>query len=446
MNVFRNFKLRTKLIVSFTMVLALTVLLGVISLAKLPGVRATTVDMAENWLPSVRTLAAMRNDAANQRRFQLRSLLAKTDEDRNAQMQLLAGEDAAFKKDQAVYLPMISSPEERKISDEIAAAYGEYSKSNGDLDQLFKQKNFSGATDFVAASQKAIYEKLAATIADDIKLNNDGADQAEKSSTDIYASARWWVIAVLVGAVATGMILAMLIAGMIARPVAEVREVAQRIADGDLTGAEIDVRSKDEIGDLAAAMNKMQSNLVKMIIAVSENAQQVANASEEFSAVSQQISSNSEETTAQANIVSTATDQVSRNVQTVATGAEEMSATIKEIAKNATESARVAGQAVKTAESTNRTISKLGRQQRRDRQGHQGHHLDRRANQPAGLECNHRSRTRRGSRQRIRRGRQRSEGIGEGNGQSDRGYQPARSRHSVRHWWRGGRDRAKSAR
>ena len=106
--------------------------------------------------------------------------------------------------------------------------------------------------------------------------------------------------------------------------------------------------------------DKMQGNLKAMIIAVSENAQQVANASEEFSAVSQQITSNSEETTAQANVVSNATDQVNRNLQTVATGAEEMSSTIADIAKNATESARVSGEAVKTAEATNATISKLG--------------------------------------------------------------------------------------
>jgi methyl-accepting chemotaxis protein len=135
---------------------------------------------------------------------------------------------------------------------------------------------------------------------------------------------------------------------------------AEAIASGDLTGEEVKVNSKDELGDLAAAMNKMQGNLVKMIVAVSENAQQVANASEEFSVVSQQITTNSEETSAQANVVSNATDQVNRNLQTVATGAEEMSSTIQEIAKNATESARVSGEAVKTAEATNATISKLG--------------------------------------------------------------------------------------
>jgi methyl-accepting chemotaxis protein len=135
---------------------------------------------------------------------------------------------------------------------------------------------------------------------------------------------------------------------------------AEAIAAGDLTGPEVEISSNDELGDLATAMNKMQGNLVKMIVAVAENAQQVANASEEFSAVSQQITTNSEETSAQANVVSNATDQVNRNLQTVATGAEEMSSTIADIAKNATESARISGEAVKTAETTNATISKLG--------------------------------------------------------------------------------------
>jgi methyl-accepting chemotaxis protein len=135
---------------------------------------------------------------------------------------------------------------------------------------------------------------------------------------------------------------------------------AEAIAAGDLTSEEVKITTNDELGDLANAMNKMQSSLVKMIIAVAENAQQVANASEEFSAVSQQITTNSEETTAQANVVSNATDQVNRNLQTVATGAEEMSSTIADIAKNATESARISGEAVKTAETTNATVSKLG--------------------------------------------------------------------------------------
>jgi methyl-accepting chemotaxis protein len=186
-------------------------------------------------------------------------------------------------------------------------------------------------------------------------LQNNEGDIAKANS-----SMNWtMLIAVLMG-LAIGISVAMALSRRIVAATSAVLNKAEAIAGGDLTGKEVDVKSNDELGDLATAINKMQNNLVKMIVAVAENAQQVANASEEFSAVSQQISSNSEETTAQANIVSTTTEQVNRNLQTVATGAEEMSSTIADIAKNATESARVSSEAVKTAESTNATISKLG--------------------------------------------------------------------------------------
>ena len=83
-------------------------------------------------------------------------------------------------------------------------------------------------------------------------------------------------------------------------------------------------------------------------------------ASESLAQVTARIQTSSEEASSQASRVSSITDQVNHNLQTVATGAEEMSSTIQEIAKNATESARVSCEAVKTAELTNATISKLG--------------------------------------------------------------------------------------
>ena len=360
MHAFLNLKIRSKLILSFIMVLALTTFLGVFSLSKLAGVRATTVDMGENWLPSIRALEEMRYEETNVRRAELRSLLMNNDEVRRETKQTVDMAYESFKKYQAAYLPTITGPEEDKLYQAAMAANEEYRKSQAELDQMSHQGKPAAAIEFAATTQKEIFEKLSGALEADINFNNNGADKADRLSKEIYSSAKLWVIGVLAGTVAIGMLLAIFIAGLISGPMQEVREVAQRIADGDLTGEEISVRSKDEVGDLALAMNKMQTNLVKMIVAVAENAQQVANASEEFSAVSQQITSNSEETTAQASVVSNATDQVNRNLQTVATGAEEMSSTIADIAKNATESARISGEAVRTAESTNATVSKLG--------------------------------------------------------------------------------------
>ena len=51
---------------------------------------------------------------------------------------------------------------------------------------------------------------------------------------------------------------------------------------------------------------------------------------------------------------------VASSVDTVAAGSSQMESAIREIATNATEAARVAGQAVTVAETTTRTVGKLG--------------------------------------------------------------------------------------
>ncbi len=127
----------------------------------------------------------------------------------------------------------------------------------------------------------------------------------------------------------------------------------------DLT-SRIEITSNDEIGELMKWFNAFIAQLDEMIRAISQNALQVASASEELNVTSQRISVNSEETSTQAALVSNAARQVSQNLQTVATGAEEMGASIREIAKNAAEAAKVTTSAVKVAETTTAAISKLG--------------------------------------------------------------------------------------
>jgi methyl-accepting chemotaxis protein len=161
-------------------------------------------------------------------------------------------------------------------------------------------------------------------------------------------------------ALGIGIFVAVSLSRGIARATQSLLVQAEAIAAGDLTREDLRVRSQDELGDLTTAINKMSGSLKRIILSISENAMQVAGASEELNSTSQQITANSEETSSQADVVSKAAEAVSQNLHTVATGAEEMGASIKEIAKNATEAAKVATSAVKVAETTTVTVSKLG--------------------------------------------------------------------------------------
>ncbi|MFN3865844.1 MAG: methyl-accepting chemotaxis protein [Demequina sp.] len=139
----------------------------------------------------------------------------------------------------------------------------------------------------------------------------------------------------------------------------QVKVALEALADGDLT-REAHVKSRDEMGDMAASLTAAQASLRDTMAGVVSSAQTVAAAAEELSAANAQVASGSQETSTQAGVVANAADEVNRSVQAVAAGAEQMGASIKEISHNATEAARVAAHATAVAETTNEQVSKLG--------------------------------------------------------------------------------------
>ncbi|SEJ55451.1 methyl-accepting chemotaxis protein [Demequina mangrovi] len=143
------------------------------------------------------------------------------------------------------------------------------------------------------------------------------------------------------------------------RAMAKVNVALDALAEGDLT-ATAQVRSNDEVGDMARSLARAQSSLRETMAGVVSSAVTVAAAAEELSAANAQVSAGSQETSARAGVVANAADEVNRSVQAVASGAEQMGASIKEIAHNANEAARVAAQATGVAESTNEKVGRLG--------------------------------------------------------------------------------------
>ncbi|MBU3575258.1 methyl-accepting chemotaxis protein [Polynucleobacter sp. UK-Mo-2m-Kol15] len=112
-------------------------------------------------------------------------------------------------------------------------------------------------------------------------------------------------------------------------------------------------------GQIAHSVQTLQQNLRAAIQEISSNALMISASSEELAAVSAQLNANAEETSSQANEVAQSSDVVSQNTQSVATSTEEFSASIREISVNAMEASRVANQAVNIADSTNLQMAKL---------------------------------------------------------------------------------------
>jgi methyl-accepting chemotaxis protein len=360
MNWLGNLTMAKKLGLAFGFVLLLTVTLAIAGFVEVSKVNANTVEIADNWLPSVTVLGKLSGDMSTLRRYELAYLLSTEQDSRDTDMQKMQEYSAAVTQDLQTYEPMISSDEERKLYKGISDNWKEYLDTNHYVMDLAKSGHNLEASDLSRSSGLTAFGAVSSFLNKDLDLNNKGAQTARSDAASTYSAVKYWLGGLSALAVILGLLVTVILARAIAASTSKMLVTIEQIAANNLAIEDVDIKSRDEIGKAGLALNKMKNNLHGVIESIAETAQQVAAASEEFSSTSQQITANSEEATAQANTVSAATEEVSRNLQTVATGAEEMSATIKDIAKNAGEAAKVASEAVKNASTTNAIVSKLG--------------------------------------------------------------------------------------
>ena len=173
----------------------------------------------------------------------------------------------------------------------------------------------------------------------------------------------------------------------VARPLSQVASALNRLAEGD-TSAEVNVRSRDEIGQVAEAFVTFKAKTLELKRLEEERAQEevrreeekrrqmlqlaetfestvggvvdtVSAAATELQATAQSMSSTAEQTNAQSTSVASASEEASANVQTVATASEELSASIAEIARQIAETNRVSQQAAEDADRANHSVNGL---------------------------------------------------------------------------------------
>jgi methyl-accepting chemotaxis protein len=174
----------------------------------------------------------------------------------------------------------------------------------------------------------------------------------------------------------TGVLLSYFLVSMILKPVTNTVDILKDIAEGegDLT-RRIEVKTKDEVGDLAKWFNTFIEKIQSIIKEVANHAGQLNDASTDLSGISQQMSQGAEHTSNRSNTVASAAEEMSSNmnsvaaameeaatnVNVVASGAEEMISTINEITQN-TEKARImAGDAVSEVNKVSGIMGELGK-------------------------------------------------------------------------------------
>lgn len=180
------------------------------------------------------------------------------------------------------------------------------------------------AVELVTLQQKIVDETGAATSAD-------------------IVFAKWLLTTLGAAAAVAGIVAAWSVTRSITRPLARAVEVAERVAQGDLS-RRIDVASRDETGQLMAALRHMNESLDQIVRRVRSGTAAIASASGQLLSGNTDLSARTEEQAASLEETASSMEQLTATVRQNADNARQA----KQLASNASDIAGEGGRVVET--------------------------------------------------------------------------------------------------
>ncbi len=389
---FSNFSIRAKIMTVVAVLLVAMIGMGLLAVKNMRSINASTVDIATNWLPSVRVLGDLRAGVITYRNVVREHMLAETLEEKLAAEKTLATVADSNMKIRATYEALISSPEERAHYTEWSKLWDDYRKGTDEVTALSRKAAGQIAHEAHELNTKTV-NKIALSADEILKkgidVNDRGAEKATADAADSYSSALVMLAVILGVAVVAGIGISFVLIRDVSNGIASIVEPMQALGQGDLTAQVPHQGEKTEIGAMADALQVFKDALIAKKAAdeaaardaeakiergrrvdnitrefesmIGEIVNTVSSASSQLEASAGTLSNTAVRSQELATTVSAASEEATANVQSVASATEELTSSVNEISRQVQDSARMANDAVGQARSTTERVSELSK-------------------------------------------------------------------------------------
>lgn len=343
MNFFRDMKTRSKLLTSFTVLIFFVVVLGVLSINRITGMRDMIQSFYDDrFVPAVDLGKVSYNLAS----IRIGALMIMNEQDASKR-QTIFNNAAEDEKDTDELIKKYGATqlveEEKKIYDEFIASWKSYNDSRLNTYKWALDGEFDKAKNNAATDAGPKFKILDGKIKRLIEIQDEIGKSLYKEANDNFAFTRNVVVAATIFAIAVASLFVFILTNLIAKPLAHVtHNVANKLAAGDLD-VEIEVKGKDETGQLMAAMKNMVTKLKEVVTDVQAVSDNVASGSQELSAGAQQISQG-------------ATEQAA-SIEETSSSMEEMTSNIRQNSENAQQTEKIAQKSAVDARESGKAVS-----------------------------------------------------------------------------------------
>ncbi|NWA06821.1 methyl-accepting chemotaxis protein [Pseudomonas gingeri] len=316
MQFIRNMKIGIRLTAGFLLVVVLTAIIGVIGIRNLSQVNDLSDRMYDLDVTGMSLMQEANIQLIVAGRSMRHSLLATSQAGREqAANQARAALEQTRKLIADARKAFITKEGQAQI-DQIDAPLKDYENLIHQVLSTHQQSNqlqeTSDVTDLLpkAVTSGDVVDKLIGQVT---RGKQDRAAEANQQINDIATSSQTQMIALVIAATLMGMLIGVLVTRSITRPLNGAVEAANRMAAGDLS-QDLPVISKDETGQLLAAMQNMTVRLRSILGDVRSAADSLSSASEQVSSTSQSLSQAANEQAASVEQTSASVEQMSASI------------------------------------------------------------------------------------------------------------------------------------
>ncbi|MFP5425581.1 MAG: methyl-accepting chemotaxis protein [Gammaproteobacteria bacterium] len=324
----RHFNIATRSYLSFSLIAALVVVLGLFSIDKISSMREAVVYTEQVTNVGTRYLGEVRSHMLGLRVITLRMAIARDPAQLAptvARLEVLKGLLDKGVQGYGAVLPAAGKPafaEMQQLIDQYRVLLDQY-KDLSERNQLASmQTMLSGAMQDISNRIGELYDSL-------VRFSSEAAEQHTAQARDDYQRALYLTFSVIGLVLLLTIALAWLLTRSIVSPLREAIRVAQNIADGDLSHA-VQATGRDEATQLMHALAAMQASLKDALRLIGDSSHQLAAASEQMSAITQQTSGD--------------LNRQSDEIQQAATAVTEMSVAVEEVARNTVSTSEISRQ------------------------------------------------------------------------------------------------------
>ena len=257
-----DLSIRTKLLGSFAVVLALMAGLGVYAISSLANVKSSALFIVDNSVPGVKIADDATVSAVKYRKDQLHYIASVDAKDRAQIAQDLAGDISDVNAAVKAYVPTLVDAKDKADLTEFDQAFKTYVAQSKTLQGLVDRGQIDAAIRLIGTGSRAdhSWDQVKKGYGDLRDYNFVLAAHARGNAVSVAQTARTWVIGLLVAALLIAGALGFVLARWIGKRLATLRRGAETIAAGDLS-IEVETGARDEIGAVTDAFARMLAYL-----------------------------------------------------------------------------------------------------------------------------------------------------------------------------------------